>query len=204
MKIEKNCDICTTNIYLGDNFDVEISKAIKNIFKKTGIKIPYNILIKDWDIDDCSGSFCQFCEKIEINKHILNNDKWLETVIYHEFLHLFLQVETKLFYDILNKRYINLFFYYLNKFCFNYKIIYIDFETDILLELTQSNEELLKNVELLNNYESISDNYNQFKMLSEFIIYNSDYYYQCNFNDDFFIDKELLEMNKFVLNLIKK
>ena len=54
----------------------------------------------------------------------------------------------------------------------------------------------------LEKNNSLSNNYNQFNMLTEFIIHNSDYYFQTDFNDELFEDHVVLEMNKFVFNLI--
>ena len=199
------CDICKLHNF---NMSGKICRKIKelktNIFKKTGIEIPYDVVIKDWDVDDPYGMFCQFCKVIYISKHIINNDKLFEKVIYHEFLHLYLQVDNKFFYNNLRDKYITTYFQYLNKYCSKYQIWSIYPNCDVCCSFKQTNSEGLKNQKLLDKNKSISSNYGQFAMLSEFIIHNSDYYYQCDFNDEIFEDKTLLEMNKFVFNLILK
>lgn len=176
----------------------EISEAKRIILERTGISILYNIIIND---EVSYGTFCQFTKTIYIHSEVLNNKELLVTVIYHEFLHLYLQVETKLFYDILIKKYIATYFYYLNKYCFKYQIWSIYPDCDVCCEFKQTNREGLKNQKLLENNKSLSSNYNQFTMLSEFIVHNSDYYFQTNFNDELF-NEDILEMNKFVLGLI--
>jgi len=197
------CNICELNKF---NMSVKICRKIKelktNIFKKTSIEIPYDVVIKDWDFDDPYGMFCQFCKVIYINKNIVNNDKLFEKVIYHEFLHLYLQVDTKLFYNVFRDRFTSTYFFYLNKYCDKYQVVTIYPYCDIWVKFKQTNTEGIRNQKLLQKNKSLSNNYGQFEMLSEFIIHNSDYYYQCDFNDEIFEDKILLEMNKFVFNLI--
>ncbi len=196
------CNIC--NKWSLPDTDNKIVKAINNILKKTGIKIPYPIQIKNWDDGDALGMFCQFCKSISIHKVLLDYEELLERVIYHEFLHLFLQVDNKFFYDILIDKFTTTYFEYLNRYCSNYQIISFYPKTDILISFKQNTDDETKNKELMFNNKSISPNYHQFSMLSEFIVHNSDYYYGCHFNDDIFNDKILLDMNKFVLKIIKE
>jgi hypothetical protein len=180
----------------------QIEKVKNDIFLKTGVKIPYNVIIKDWGVDDDYGRFCLFDKEIHINKYIIKDTKLLTKVIYHEFLHLFLQVDNKFFYDILRDKYLMIYFKYLNKYCSKYQIWSIYPNCDICCEFKQTNTEGLRNQKLLRKDKSISNNYGQFSMLSEFIVHNSDYYFECDFSDVLF-NTDLLEMNKFVLNLIK-
>ena len=189
-----------------DIIQLKIDKIKTIISNKLEFNLPwefYDVIVKDWDEDDDYGWFCSTDKVIFINKNIVNDDKTLEKVIYHEFLHLYLQCETKLFYDELRPRFMNLFFKYLNKYCSNYQVSFIDSWSDIMVNFKQTNDEGYKNHELLKEDKSISSNYGQFKMLSEFIIHNSDHYYTSDFNDSDF-NEDLLNMNKFVLNLVKE
>jgi uncharacterized protein YozE (UPF0346 family) len=180
-------------------FDSEIKKAKLNILKKTGINILYPVIVGDFG---SIGGFCQFDKTIHIDKDIVNDKELLSKVIYHEFLHLFLQVDTKLFYDVLRDRYISTYFFYLNKYCNKYQVLTIYPYCDVWIKFKQTNTEGLRNVNKLVKNNSLSKNYNQFNMLTEFIIHNSDYYFETNFNDELFEDHVVLEMNKFVFNLI--
>ena len=180
-------------------FDSEIKKAKLNIFKKTGINILYPVIV---DSFGTAGGVCQFDKTIHIDNDIVNDKVLLSRVIYHEFLHLFLQVDTKLFYDVLRDRYISTYFFYLNKYCDKYQVLTIYPDCDVLVKFKQTNTEGLRNENKLVKNNSLSKNYNQFNMLTEFIIHNSDYYFQTNFNDKLFEDHVVLEMNKFVFNLI--
>jgi len=182
--------------------DSIIKKCKGNIFEKSGINILYPIIIKDWDEDDPLGGFCGFDKTIHINKHIINNNGLLNRVVYHEFLHLFLQVDTKLFYDVLRDRFISTYFFYLNKYCNKYQVVIINPDCDVWVKFKQTNSEGLRNQSKLRKNNSLSNNYNQFTMLTEFIVHNSDYYFNINFNDVVFEDKTILEMNKFVFNLV--
>lgn len=182
--------------------DSIIEKCKANIFEKTGINILYPIIIKDLDDDYSCGRFCQFDKTIDVNKNIMGNEELLTRVIYHEFLHLFLQVDTKLFYDVLRNRFISTYFYYLNKYCDKYQVMTIYPDCDVWVKFKQTNTEGVRNQTKLMKNNSLSRNYNQFTMLTEFIIHNSDYYFSTNFNDEVFEDKIILNMNKFVFNLV--
>ena len=180
-------------------FDSKIKNAKLNIFKKTGINILYPVIVDDFGT---CGGFCQFDKTIHIDKGIVNDEELFSRVIYHEFLHLFLQVDTKLFYDVLRDRFISTYFFYLNKYCDKYQVLTIYPSCDVWVKFKQTNTVGLRNQNKLEKNNSLSSNYNQFKMLTEFIIHNSDYYFETNFNDELFKDHVVLEMNKFVFNLI--
>lgn len=180
-------------------FDSEIKKAKLTIFKKTGINILYPVIVDDFGT---CGGFCQFDKTIHIDKGIVNDEELFSRVIYHEFLHLFLQVDTKLFYDVLCNRFISTYFFYLNKYCDKYQVVSIYPDCDVWVKFKQTNRQDWNNQNKLSENNSLSNNYNQFNMLTEFIIHNSDYYFHTNFDDELFEDKVLLEMNKFVLNLV--
>lgn len=181
----------------------KINTAKNNILNKTGININYEVIIKDWDIDDSYGRFDQFNKIIHINKNILENKNLLEEVIYHEFLHLYLQIETNLFYDILINRYTKLYFNMLNEYVSKYQIQYFGLNQDIICVSKQSNSQALKNQNKLKTNKTMSTNSNQFYMLSEFIIHNQSYSYIIDFDYDK-LTPSISEMNKFVLELIKE
>lgn len=181
--------------------DNEINIIIDSILLKTGILIEYPIKIKCLTSGNSNGYFID--KTIYINANLLIDDiNQIERIVFHEFLHIYLQVETKDFYNVLIKKYYSLYLFYLNKFVASYQLIWPWIDVDIMCIFKQSNDIGYENQTRLENEHGLSPNYNQFKQLSEFIIHNVDnYYYGLNSKT---LNKDIKDMVQFVMSLINK
>lgn len=180
--------------------EYEIKLIIDNIFNKTNILVKYPIEIKYKDSGNSDGYFID--KTIHINANLLIDDiNQIERIVFHEFLHIYLQKETEYFYDILVNKYCHLYLKYLNKFVDSYQLCWGFPKTDIMCFFKQTNDVGYANQEKLKNELGLATNYNQFKMLSEFIIHNVDnYYYGLNQKT---LNKDIKDMVEFTISLIK-
>lgn len=181
--------------------EYEIKLIIDNIFNKTNILVKYPIEIKSKNSGNSNGYFID--KTIHINANLLIDDiNQIERIVFHEFLHIYLQKETEYFYDILVNKYCHLYLKYLNKFVDSYQLYWGFQKTDIMCFFKQNNDVGYANQERLKNELGLATNYNQFKMLSEFIIHNVDnYYYGLNQKT---LNKDIKDMVEFTISLIKE
>jgi hypothetical protein len=181
--------------------DGEINVIRDNIFNKTNVFVKYPIKIKYLESGNSNGYFIDNSIYINANMSV---DEFIqiERIVFHEFLHIYLQKETTYFYDILVKKYCHLYLRFLNEFVDSYQLIWGFPDTDIMCVFKQNNDVGYWNEIRLQNEIRLSPNLNQFKMLSEFIVHNvDDYFYGSN---QLTIDNEIKKMIEFTISLIKQ
>jgi len=204
MKIKKSSNfvIVMRNLKINKTItEYEIKLIIDNIFNKTNVLVKYPIEIKYKDSGNSDGYFIDKTIHINANPSI-DDINQIERIVFHEFLHIYLQKETEYFYDILVNKYCYLYLRYLNEFVDSYQLIWGFPNTDILCVFKQNNDVGYCNQTKLKNEIRLSPNLNQFKMLSEFIVHNVDnYFYGSN---QLTIDNGIKEMVEFTMSLIKE
>ena len=204
MKIKKSSNfvIVMRNLKINKTItEYEIKLIIDNIFNKTNVLVKYPIEIKYKDSGNSDGYFIDKTIHINANPSI-DAINQIERIVFHEFLHIYLQKETEYFYDILVNKYCYLYLRYLNEFVDSYQLIWGFPNTDILCVFKQNNDVGYCNQTKLKNEIRLSPNLNQFKMLSEFIVHNVDnYFYGSN---QLTIDNGIKEMVEFTMSLINE
>ena len=95
--------------------EYKIKLIIDNIFNKTNVLVKYPIEIKYKESGNSDGYFIDKTIHINANPSI-DDINQIERIVFHEFLHIYLQKETEYFYDILVNKYCYLYLRYLNEF----------------------------------------------------------------------------------------